>query len=411
MAGGSDAHGDFNFRREGYLVGVNRITETAIGTPRNLVYLGAANGEIIRNDAGTGFPVGQRQVVSGLRSGKFIVTDGPVVRIAYDTNGNGRIDAQDASVGDVGQTPDSCGFELLVEWKSTPEFGRVKTIDLTLGVFSDEHARGWIYQAWRRPPGAQPGDLGYDAGDFGGNRTWVEPGSSRSFTSIGLPGARGQALIPLFFDPTGDLRLAIDVPAYEGYGGQRRVFIDPNTLPVASLRTERRCPSAALNTKGPGIYKTVDPAALKSRAEPAVASAPVDQPTHRLDRAAIIAALGSDAGFPAPIVQGEVSARMRRPVGPDLAPDGRVFDPGDQCPVVNLFEEAATPDRLYIRATAVNELAPGSDRHCSPHITPPTGDKRPFCVRRQAYTNPVWLEIGHDPKLTCRKAVGEAAIQ
>jgi hypothetical protein len=44
MAGGSDAHGDFNYRRTGYLIRTEAINNAALGKPRNLVDAGAPRG-------------------------------------------------------------------------------------------------------------------------------------------------------------------------------------------------------------------------------------------------------------------------------------------------------------------------------------------------------------------------------
>src|SRR5262249_55637232 len=41
FAGGSDAHGDLNYHRAGYMLGLEQIDDTAIGKPRNLVFAGA----------------------------------------------------------------------------------------------------------------------------------------------------------------------------------------------------------------------------------------------------------------------------------------------------------------------------------------------------------------------------------
>src|SRR5207237_1174820 len=38
--GGSDAHGDLNYRRAGYFLGATDATDTAIGKPRNLLFVG-----------------------------------------------------------------------------------------------------------------------------------------------------------------------------------------------------------------------------------------------------------------------------------------------------------------------------------------------------------------------------------
>ncbi|MFO1500145.1 MAG: hypothetical protein U1G07_17435 [Verrucomicrobiota bacterium] len=50
MGGGSDAHGDFNYRRAGYFLGTEDANDTAIGKPRNLVYAGVPEGPVIYHE-------------------------------------------------------------------------------------------------------------------------------------------------------------------------------------------------------------------------------------------------------------------------------------------------------------------------------------------------------------------------
>jgi hypothetical protein len=158
MAGGSDAHGDMNYRREGAITGWNGTNDTALGTPRNMTFIGpelkgGVNGDTV---------ISQNQVIDGLQSGRFSVTDGPAFRIAIDTNNNGKIDDQDIHMGEdasmavaQGQDPYDHRFSttlalsskvrLLVEWKSTPEWGPVKEIQLVVGVQAGTH-EGAVYQ-------------------------------------------------------------------------------------------------------------------------------------------------------------------------------------------------------------------------------------------------------------------------
>jgi hypothetical protein len=130
MAGGSDAHGDLNHRQVGAMTGMSAAVDTAIGSPRNLVYVGAQRPVSLGGGVST---IGQTQVTDALRSGNFSVTDGPIVRIAIDANGSGVIDAGDVPMGGLytwyGAVP------LLVEWKSTPEFGPVNEVNLYVGTF------------------------------------------------------------------------------------------------------------------------------------------------------------------------------------------------------------------------------------------------------------------------------------
>jgi hypothetical protein len=137
MAGGSDAHGDFNYRRAGYLHGTDNITDTAIGKPRNLVHVGAPDGKPI----GVYVPHSQAQVIAAIRAGEFCVTDGPALRIAMDMNADGLIDDGDVPMGGVYYfTGDD--LPLLVEWKSTPEFGPLHEIHIYVGAGSSADCSG-----------------------------------------------------------------------------------------------------------------------------------------------------------------------------------------------------------------------------------------------------------------------------
>lgn len=146
MAGGSDAHGDLNYRREGSVTGLSAAVDTAIGKPRNLVFVGTDRPETVNGPGGASFStVGQQQVTAGLASGQFAITDGPALRIAVDVNGNGVIDAADVPMGGVTNLPSGGSLPLIVEWKSTAEFGAIAGIDLYVGVTNDAIDEGLVY--------------------------------------------------------------------------------------------------------------------------------------------------------------------------------------------------------------------------------------------------------------------------
>lgn len=194
MSGGSDAHGDFNYRREGYFLGAEDANDTAIGKPRNLVYAGNPEGPIIydgrpeiaidpdipskkasiatlsRSDITPDInaqstaiettasrlidipgvtpssliirPHTQEQIVRALKQGHYSVTDGPAIRIAIDLNGNNVIDDSDIQMGDIYRFRKNLfplvgrhqNVTLLVECISTPEFGPIEKVDLYVGV-------------------------------------------------------------------------------------------------------------------------------------------------------------------------------------------------------------------------------------------------------------------------------------
>jgi hypothetical protein len=145
MAGGSDAHGDLNFRRYGrpdkciknekvVVVKVaqwcdTRVSDSGIGKPRNLVHVGKPTGP----GSGSLKRHSNRQVIDALDAGRFSVTDGPALRIVVDNNRNGKIDDGDYEMGSVVDVFPEEQVPLLVEWFSTPEFGPVQRVDLYVG--------------------------------------------------------------------------------------------------------------------------------------------------------------------------------------------------------------------------------------------------------------------------------------
>lgn len=206
MAGGSDAHGDLNFRREGAITGWSSSTDTAIGKPRNLVFVGPDRLQAV--DGGT--TISQGQVVEGFRTGNFAVTDGPALRIALDRNGNNIIDAADTPMGGVA---DLATVPLLVEWKSTPEFGPVTSIDLYVGAQAG-NADGAVW--------APSGHGARGANDKSGVRvTEIPDGSGRIYKQLDDN---------YFLDPDGRLRIV--VPAAQGMGGVRKVVLNRLDYPI-----------------------------------------------------------------------------------------------------------------------------------------------------------------------------------
>lgn len=191
MSGGSDAHGDLNYRREGYFLGAEDATDTAIGKPRNLVFAGRPEipptintnvlnqvqttvttttastnpkilnpGSVAQTTTITPTSIAvdpsklgtldtkstnavvqthtQEQVIRAIKEGHYCITDGPAIRIAIDTNGNNIIDDSDIQMGDVYRFQKNLvgrqTVTLLVECQSTPEFGPVQKVDLYVGV-------------------------------------------------------------------------------------------------------------------------------------------------------------------------------------------------------------------------------------------------------------------------------------
>jgi hypothetical protein len=139
MAGGSDAHGDFNYRREGRPCKQqwcdSPVVDTAIGKPRNLVLVdrSAAVPEMATGTGQGSTRYVNREVINALAAGRFAVTDGPALRLAVDRNRNGQIDLTDFQMGETFSLFPGEHVPVLIEWESTPEFGPVRKVDLYVG--------------------------------------------------------------------------------------------------------------------------------------------------------------------------------------------------------------------------------------------------------------------------------------
>lgn len=244
MGGGSDAHGDLSFRRAGYFLGATEATDTAIGKPRNLVFVGAPDGNVVADltpvidpdpllaDAGASrvrppFPEflvrahSHQQVVGALRRGRFAVTDGPIIRIAIDMNGNGAIDEADVPMGSLGEfrtllepipgrQRGTQYVTILTEVRSTEEFGPISKVDLYVGV----HPAG--------RPGGSP--RVYAAADHGVRDPARAPGSQvvENYFSFGRLYQR--MADGYWLDP----RLTITAPRGSAFGFVARTVIDLN---------------------------------------------------------------------------------------------------------------------------------------------------------------------------------------
>jgi len=145
MAGGSDSHGDLNYRRYGEVDGTSGVGDSAIGKPRNLVFLGAPQGPDIAADGTQARSWSHEQIAGGLATGQFGVTDGPASRVRLDTNHNGTRDDTDVPMGGVTQLARGAHAPVVVEWVTTPEFGRVTAVELYVGVHSDALGTGMVY--------------------------------------------------------------------------------------------------------------------------------------------------------------------------------------------------------------------------------------------------------------------------
>ncbi|MFO0724358.1 MAG: hypothetical protein U1E65_11280 [Myxococcota bacterium] len=245
MAGGSDAHGDLNYRRLGRRTGVSSVVDSAIGKPRNLVYVGQEREVTVKTAHGEVGAIGQGQITTALRSGNFSVTDGPAIRIVIDTNHNGRIDEGDVPMGGVADLEGST-LPLIVEWKSTLEFRKVLSVSVYLGVSdtvntmvyaSEKHG---IYSDIVGP--SIPERTYLDAA--GGEHVWLRGG--------------------YMDDPSGALFFM--VPTGEGMSGQRAITLDLAKFPVGRLDEQpgtpgkcTRSPTCNKSSGGDTCEETCDP--------------------------------------------------------------------------------------------------------------------------------------------------------
>lgn len=127
FAGGSDAHGDFNY--SAYLSVDNYATDNAIGKVQTIVFVPDGG-----NAYGPGNLPPMSEILSAYRDGRSIVTDGPFVEIGVDRNGDGDFhDPDDLTVGDDTTGPSAASLPMTVRWASTLDFGPVTSVQLIVG--------------------------------------------------------------------------------------------------------------------------------------------------------------------------------------------------------------------------------------------------------------------------------------
>ena len=125
FAGGSDAHGDFNY--SAYMSLDNYATDNAMGKVQTVVR--------VPNAAyGPGNLPPMADIIAAYRAGRSVVTDGPFIEIGIDTNDDGDFD----DAGDVGIGGDDSGSAvesrpLTVRWASTADFGEIVSVKLMAG--------------------------------------------------------------------------------------------------------------------------------------------------------------------------------------------------------------------------------------------------------------------------------------
>ena len=156
FAGGSDAHGDFNYST--YLALDDYATDNAFGKVQTVVFSPWSL---------EGAPPAA-DILAALRAGRSIVTDGPFVEIGVDRNGDGDFtDPDDLAVGDDGTAQAAESTPLTVRWASTSDFGQVVSVELLAGSGSgtaailalDPSSSG---QGWSGETTVDLGSFGFD---------------------------------------------------------------------------------------------------------------------------------------------------------------------------------------------------------------------------------------------------------
>jgi len=125
-AGGSDAHGDFNYRYTGLTLlfySNIQITDDAFGKVRTAVYCPNGMGQNGEN------------VINALANGVSVVTDGPFIIFGIDADGNGSVfGPHDAVIGGTATPPSlEANPRLVSYWKSTSEFGPIQYVKMIVG--------------------------------------------------------------------------------------------------------------------------------------------------------------------------------------------------------------------------------------------------------------------------------------
>ena len=204
MAGGSDAHGDLNFRREGAITGWDNAVDTALGKPRNLVYVGARG----RRPSTAARPSASRR---SSRPSQRATSRSPTARRPYRHRPEQQRHHRrpDIPMGGVLTLPArGRHVPLLVEWRSTPEFGPVGSIDLYVGTQAGT-SDGIVYA----PDGHGP------------LRATAQP-------AMNGPGGTYKISDRYWADRTG--KLPRRPSSYEGLAGTRKIVFNRADYPLVS---------------------------------------------------------------------------------------------------------------------------------------------------------------------------------
>jgi len=127
LAGGSDAHGDFNYST--YLSIDSYATDNALGKVQTVAFVPGAT---------LGVPA-MAEILAAVRAGRCIASDGPFIEIGVDMNGDGDfVDAGDLMMGDDTEAASAASTPLTVRWASSADVGKVASVELIAGSTAGE---------------------------------------------------------------------------------------------------------------------------------------------------------------------------------------------------------------------------------------------------------------------------------
>jgi len=125
ILGGSDAHMDFNYAFRPHMAFlIHYLHDNAFGKVRTLAYLPKSNGQVLTEE----------NLYRAFRNGNALATDGPVALFSLRPEKG----AKTYRLGDTVTLEPGDALDLTLEWKSTPEFGPIQTINLYLGTTKGE---------------------------------------------------------------------------------------------------------------------------------------------------------------------------------------------------------------------------------------------------------------------------------
>lgn len=131
-AGGSDAHGSFNFSNTGNIAGLGSISNTAVGKVNTLVYCPNGMGNNGSN------------VLKALYNGNSSISDGPVLTMGISTNGDDQIN--EYLMGNAGWIDPSWNdlAYLNFSYATTPEYGDIVNFNIIVGTDTGEIRKTFV---------------------------------------------------------------------------------------------------------------------------------------------------------------------------------------------------------------------------------------------------------------------------